>query len=827
MLYCSKYRDDSKRIFANLMKTILLSIFLFLYPFSLTSQERNKKFTATRIAEQPIIDGKLDDKVWSDLPFATGFTQTIPYNGRKASQNTQVKIAYDNHAIYFGAMLYDTAPDSILTGLGKRDANDSDINADLFIIELNPYNNDQLLFAFKLSASGIQIDEKVGYASWDKSWDAVWYSDVSIQDHGWIAEVKIPYSALRIPSQKEQVWGMHLYRCLKRKEEWSSWTFVNEKEESTLHQAGELYGINNITPPLRLSFTPYLSSYWTHNSETGKQDFSFKGGLDLKYGINESYTLDMMLVPDFGQVQSDDAVLNLSSVETYFTEKRGFFTEGTEMFSKGDIFYSRRIGATPINFSEPYSSLDENEYISTNPTETQIVNATKISGRNAKGLGIGFLNAVTAKESATVKNRLTGEMRKETTQPITNYNVFLLDKALKNNSSICFINTNAWYTDNSRIANVTGTDFTFISKNNTFALFGKGALSQIYQDRSRFGYYYNLAFNKISGNFKFGLSQHLISDTYNPTDLGYLANNNQIENRLRFSYHIIEPRGSVLSSQNNLSLVNSWLYKPTDYAAFEIDFDSYTTFINQFGLGLFAGCTPIKKYDFYEPRVKGWKVEEPTAWYVGVNGQTDLKKSFALFFEYFYWGATEYNKQLNMLTVKPSFRLSENLTMSYTFWLESNENAIGYVKHIDTTDTIYFGRRDMKTISNAFETDFIFSKTSSISLRARHYWSRVNYKQFYELNRNGTLNSHINFDGADNINFNALNIDLVYSWQFAPGSQLSIVWKNDIYNNGTITKKSFFDNLSDTWDSPQQNSLSVKVLYYLDYLHFKRKKYVI
>ncbi len=805
------------------MKPLLLVILLTGISFITFSQEKDKKFVATRIQNPPQIDGILDDEVWKNLPVATGFTQTIPYNGQSATQNTEVKIVYDDYAIYVGAMLYDSAPDSILTGLGKRDSEDNEINADLFIVELNPYNDDQLLYAFKLSASGVQIDEKVGYASWDKTWNAVWYSDVSVNDKGWTAEIRIPYSALRIPSKDEQVWGMHLYRCIKRKEEWNSWTFVDEKEESTVHQAGELYGINNIEPPLRLSITPYISTYWDHNSSTGKQEMSLKGGLDLKYGINKSYTLDMMLIPDFGQVQSDDAVLNLTSVETYYSENRGFFTEGTELFSKADIFYSRRIGATPVNYSKAYSELQDNEYVSENPLETQIINATKISGRNANGLGIGFLNGVTACESATIKNSETGDKRSFQTQPLTNYNVLVFDQALKNNSSISLINTNAWYTDHSRVANVTGTEFTLMNNKNTMALFGKGALSQIYEKDTDLGYYYDVSINKVSGNFKFRLNQVLLSDTYNPTDLGYLANNNQIQNNLRLTYNITKPFGKVLSTYNNLIFTNSWLYKPIEYAVFEINFDSYTTFKNQFQLGIFAGSTPIKKYDFYEPRVTGWKYEEPTAGYVGINGQTDTKKTFALFTEYFLWKANEYHKSTEIYTLMPSFRFNNKWTLNYTIWNELDKNAIGYVDQNSLTNMIYFGRRDINTMGNTLQTNYIFNKKSSISLRARHYWSTVDYKQYYTLRKDGTLNSETDFEGTNNINFNALNIDMVIRWHFAPGSQLTLVWKNDIYDTRNKIQKSFIDNLSDTWNSTQKNSISLKVLYYLDYLYLKKK----
>lgn len=163
--------------------------------------------------------------------------------------------------------------------------------------------------------------------------------------------------------------------------------------------------------------------------------------MDVKYGINQSFTLDMTLVPDFGQVRSDNQVLNLSPFEVKFDENRSFFTEGTELFSKGDLFYSRRVGARPINFYEVQNQLQANEYVVENPSESRLLNATKISGRTAQGLGIGFFNALTNKMEAVVENNL-GERRFIETQPLSNYNILVFDQTLKNNSSVSFINTN-------------------------------------------------------------------------------------------------------------------------------------------------------------------------------------------------------------------------------------------------------------------------------------------------------------------------------------------------------------------------------------------------
>jgi hypothetical protein len=197
-----------------------------------------------------------------------------------------------------------------------------------------------------------------------------------------------------------------------------------------LTQEGIWKGVSHIKPPLRLQFSPYFSVYANHypynlpdqKNWTGQVN----GGLDVKYGINQAFTLDATLIPDFGQVQSDNLVLNLTPFEVKYNEYRNFFTEGTELFSKGNLFYSRRIGGSPIHEYDVYNNLDSNETVIKNPTESKLINATKISGRTQNGLGIGFLNAITKPQYATIENTATKEERQELTDPLTNYNVLFL-----------------------------------------------------------------------------------------------------------------------------------------------------------------------------------------------------------------------------------------------------------------------------------------------------------------------------------------------------------------------------------------------------------------
>jgi len=232
-------------------------------------QIERKELNAIRVDKPPKIDGLLDDEVWDDLKPATDFYQYRPFNDRPATYKSEVYVTYDNNAIYVAAHLIDPSPDSILTELGVRDA-DLDMNADKFSIDISPFNDGINGFTFMVSASGVQTDVnrssrgRRGFSSGtqgDKNWDAVWKSKVNINDMGWDVEIEIPYSALRFPKNNIQEWGINFWRDLRRKDEYSSWNFVDREVRNQMNYLGVLKGINGIKPPLRLSLYPYISGY--------------------------------------------------------------------------------------------------------------------------------------------------------------------------------------------------------------------------------------------------------------------------------------------------------------------------------------------------------------------------------------------------------------------------------------------------------------------------------------------------------------------------------------------------------------------------------------
>mgnify|MGYP006280969451 CR=1 FL=1 len=804
------------------MKTFLIRILFFsiiiIFSFHQAVSQEKRSHEAVRIVSEVHIDGVLDEEFWSKLSPAKDFYQYSPYvKDKPARFNSKVYLAYDDAAIYVGAYLYDDNPDSILREYSRRD----DIkNTSYFTIYIDPYGDSKVSNGFGVTASGIQYDMKSTESNGeDRGWDAVWKSGVSYTEQGWVVEMRIPYSALRIPSQSDE-WGVQYIRQIRRYREQTVWNPMDPNKDGFLNQFGKLKGIKDIEPPLRLSLMPYLSSYADYYTKEDAWEYSYKGGMDLKYGINESFTLDMILIPDFGQVQSDDRVVNLSPYEQYYDEKRAFFMEGTELFDRGDIFYSRRIGSEPVNYYAVDDSLQADEEISSNPDAPQLINATKFSGKTSNGLGVGILNAMTAGTSATIRDTITGEKRQVKTDPFTNYNMVVVDKSINTNSYVSFANTNVYRGTDFYTANVSALDFKISDTSNTYAISGVGALSQQYypDKNNNFGHRYWLNAGKVSGDFTYSISQLVESDTYDPNDLGFLQSNNDFVTSLNFAYRKFEPTGLYQSWRNNLNVSYSQQNKPREFVNIDMWGQSVMTLKNYTTIGINSYIRPTTTNDFNEPRVEGWKYVAPKYYEAGFFVSPDYRKSFLIDVsgEYGVSPRDEYSRY--DMEISPRARLSDKLTLSHELEIEHSVNENGYVDSETSGEQteIIFGRRNKHNVTNTLDASYIFNDKSALAFRMRHYWLKVNYNSFFQLTPDGLLNE-IEYQDNEDFSTNIFNIDMTYSWRFAPGSEMSVVWKNAIYKEEEDTLDNYFSNIEKVINAPGSNSLSLKILYYIDY----------
>ncbi|MDR3652743.1 MAG: DUF5916 domain-containing protein [Paludibacter sp.] len=798
----------------------LTGIVVILFFINNLFADEKKSIEAIRISTPITIDGVLDEAVYKQAKPASNFVQIQPYNGKPAMQPTEVYLFYDESAIYIGAMLYDSKPDSIFKYLTERDNTGM---SDYFGVYIDPYNQGQLAFGFFITPAGVQLDSKAIKSdddNEDANWNAVWESKTRITDKGWTVEMRIPFSELRFSGKTGNIWGLNMFRNIRRYNSNNSWNFIDRNVSGFIHQEGQITGIKDVKPPVRLSFSPYLATYFQPKTSTSPSSFLYKGGMDLKYGINESFTLDMMLIPDFGQIQSDDKKLNLSPYELYYSEKRQFFNEGTELFQRANIFYSRRIGAAPI-FSA-YNSLSNNEIVDYNPNETQLVNASKVSGRTNDGWGIGVLNAMSLPSNAVIKDTLTGKTRDVSIQPFTNYNVIVVDKSMKNNSYISIINTNVYMFGNPFRANVTATEFQFRDKSKTFALKGKGGISMRGDSTLEKGYYGFLSLQKNKGQLQYGISQNLYSDKYNPNDLGYLQRNNILTTESYIYYQIIKPFSIFREMNGNMWWDYLRIYNPSTVYANQMGYNANVTFINNYSANINGGYS-TKVSDYFEPRVAGRFFSDPHFFWYNINLNTDTRKNLNFFFHYGHTRQPTTDYVANYGDASASLRLGQQFQINYSLSFNNTLNGVGFVNNINNGDSIIFAKRNVKTLENIFSTSYILSNKASLTLRVRHYWSGALNKIYYLLLADGSLRNNPTYNQNIDQNYNAFTVDMIFTWNFAPGSELVCAWKDSAITDQNYVINNYWNNLQNTLLN-QLNSLSIKVLYYIDYNRFKRKK---
>lgn len=786
-----------------------------------------KKLNAKKTTAAVKIDGLLNDTAWINAPMAADFIEWRPNANTPENYNnrTEVRILYDDNSIYIGGYCHELTSDSISRELVGRDV----VGTNDFVgVIFDTYNDKINASGFYVTPLSEQFDAKYSNTGGeDGSWSAVWYSESKIQKDGWTFEMRIPYSALRF-SPKGTEWGLNITRRRNKTGQQYMWHPVSPTINGFINQEGLWTGISNIKPPVRLSLSPYFSAYVNHYpyNVPGVKNTSqsVNGGMDIKYGINQNYTLDMTLIPDFGQVQSDKKVLNLSPFEVKYEENRAFFTEGTELFNKGNLFYSRRVGSEPLYKNNVGSKLHSNEIVTENPTETKLLNATKISGRNRQGLGIGFFNAVTKSMYAEVEDTLTHEKRSVETGPLTNYNIMVVDQTMKNNSSVSLINTSVVRSGAAYDANVTAGILDLNNKKNTYNFYGKMAVSNLSSPGSSVtGYSHNFSFAKTGGRFNFSINEELANKKYDINDIGILFNNDYIDHSLWFGYKWIKPKGwynnIYLNFNNNLSN----RFSDGKFQSYNINANVNGQLKNLWGYGAYVAYN-ANGHDFYEPRIAGREFRPGQSFVSEIWGSTNRAKKY-----YADWDVTLSFRDLlkgrsSYVGIGQRYRFNDKFSLSTNFSYNLSHNNLGFADYLQSSDEIIFSQRTRKTSENTFSVKYSFSKKSGLSMISRHYWSQVAVKKYHTLNVDGSLTANSSYSGNNDYNFNLFNIDLVYTWQFAAGSFINIVWKNAIQESDAEIRNKYFKNISRTVSSDQNNNISIKILYYLDYLNLKKKR---
>jgi hypothetical protein len=814
-------------IFCSFLLAVVLHEGLFAQPLP-------KQLPAKRTSSNIKIDGNIDEPAWKDVIPAKDFVEFRPNGGapEDSANRTEIFLLYDNTAVYVAGFCHERTRDSISTELVGRDV----VGVNDFVgVIFDTYYDKINAVGFYITPLGEQYDAKYspGDRSEDETWSAVWSGEAKIRSDGWTFEMRIPYSALRFSSRDNQTWGLNITRRRNKTGQQYMWNPIDVKVNGLVNQEGAWTGIEKIKPTLRLSFSPYMSVYANHYPYDipGQKNLtsSVNGGMDVKYGISQSFTLDMTLIPDFGQVQSDNQVLNLTPFEIKYNEYRSFFTEGTELFSKGNLFYSRRVGGLPLHYydvqdtSSSYDHISSNERFIKNPTESKLLNATKISGRTKSGFGLGFFNAVTQPMYATVEDITTLSKRKIETNPLTNYNILVFDQTLKNHSSISFINTSVLRNGSDYDANVSAALFDVSNKKNTYKWNGKFAVSQLFNKNDKYvsGYAHLIGFAKSSGSLNFMFNEDLANDKYDVNDAGILFNNNYLDHYLWVGYQWVKPTKWYNQARINYNGTYSRHYRPAAFQNFFTNVNGNLQLKNLAFIGIFFGYIAGGN-DFYEPRKEGRIFKSSRRTQINLFLESNVVKKYSYGFNLQANQSHLFKGRDYQIGLFNNFRFNDKFSIGQQINYEPFTNDAGFYD-FDNNDVI-FSRRDRHTVENVFKAKYNFNNKSGITFRARHYWSKVKNKEFFILNTDGSLSPDPSYANINHQNFNSFNIDMVYTLQFAPGSFINLVWKNAIYTNDADIQYKYFKNLDRTIGSPQNNSISLKILYYLDYVNFKKKK---
>jgi hypothetical protein len=411
----------------RLLPAVAVVIALFVSPETVRGQDGAAGYVhdrdapralAQRITEPITIDGRLDEAVWEEASPVTEFTQVVPNEGQPASQRTEVRFLYDDEAIYVGARLHDTG--EIRGRLGRRDMPLGD--SDWLTVIFDSYHDHRTAYGFEVNPRGVRSDQSRAGGREDPSWDPVWEVATTVDDEGWTVEMRIPFSQLRFSGEPVQTWGLQVERSIARNREFSVWSFTPQDQPGGIPRFGHLTGLERIPTGKRLEVLPYTVARAAYVDPRGNpfrtgSEYDLDAGVDLKYRVTSDLTLDATVNPDFGQVEVDPAVINLSAFETFFQERRPFFIEGADIFRFGtgganQVFYSRRIGRQP-SLAPPFAARDV-------PDATRILGAAKLSGRTAGGWSIGVMDAVTRREIARFHDQ-NGALGEVVAEPLTNY----------------------------------------------------------------------------------------------------------------------------------------------------------------------------------------------------------------------------------------------------------------------------------------------------------------------------------------------------------------------------------------------------------------------
>lgn len=856
------------------------------------SESKRVQVTAVRHAGGIGLDGRLDEAAWLSAPPISGFVQSDPVQGAAPTERTEVRVVFDDDALYVGARMYDSAPDSIVARLGRRDAQ---LESDYFTLYIDPYLDRRSGFYFSITAAGTLADGVLMNDEWnDDTWDGIWQGKASIDEEGWTAELRIPYSQLRFYRREQYVWGINFQRFIARKNERDYLVYTPRNESGFVSRFVDLVGISQIRPRRQVEIMPYVTTRaeYTHpdvNDPFNDGSSYVPGvGADFKVGLSSNLTLDATINPDFGQVEVDPAVVNLSDFETFFEERRPFFIEGASVFNFGrggsrsnwgfnwgnpDLFYTRRVGRAPQG-----GMPDEAEFTD-RPDVTRILGAAKVTGKLGRGLSVGTVHAVTARESGQVTE--AGRDYSLEVEPLTYYGVFRgLKEVQEGRHALGFMSTiTARDLAGSRLrdalngqAFVAGLDgWMFLDRNKKWVVTGWGSLSNVrgtavritdlqrnslhYFQRpdakhirvdssatSLTGFAGRIMLNKQQGNVILNSAIGVISPGYDVNDLGFQWRTDVVNGHVGVGYNWSEPGRFT----RNATVIG---------AAFRsIDFEGNTIWTGIWGL---AEVQLLNYYYLsvnaaYNPqtinnrRTRGGPLMLNLPGYeVNLSVNTDRRKPWVFGFQF----GTYQAESGSSLYVQPSVEWKPasnvDVTVGPSLYL-NNEPAQWVDVYDDPLATATYGQRyvfanlDQVTLSSDIRLNWTFTPQLSFQLFAQPLISAGAYSGYKELARPKSFDFTLygqggstfdaetltaDPDGAgpapsfqiDNpdFNFKSLRGNAVLRWEYRPGSVLYLVWTQLRSLSDEDGSFRFNRSLNRLWQAEPDNIFMIKLTYWI------------
>lgn len=790
--------------------------FLLLFPFLLVAGSGSKKVSAVRVDTPPRVDGVLSEPQWQRATPTADFIQYLPLEGQPATQSTEVRILYDHDAIYVGATMRDSDPSRIVARLARRD---DEVESDWFSVRFDSYHDHQTAFEFTVNAAGVKTDILISDdgKEEDASWDVVWDAEVQITPEGWSAELRIPFKVLRFPDRDEQEWGVQFVRYISRLYEVQHWVLIGKSESGFVSKFGHLTGLSEITRPGQVEVLPYVvgGNRFVPKSPAfpDGNDLTSNAGFDVKIRPTTSLTIDATFNPDFGQVEADPAVLNLSTIETFYPEKRPFFIEGSQIFRLSTfggpgLFYSRRVGRA-IDIDPPPGG-----YIESQPRTATIVGAAKISGKTESGLSIGVLEAVTAEEEATFVDSV-GNKSRRVVEPLTNFTVVRLRQDVMENSNAGMMITTVQR--EGRIPAFTGgLDWNLKFDESTYRLDGflVGSHTSTPSGNILDGSAGSVGFAKDGGpHWRWNVGVDFTSKGYNINDVGFFRRPNDYGSSGRILYRDDE--------------VTGWkrIYNVEAGYHYRYNFDGANLF-HQYNLNGYimlpsfweiniGTSVNLGKYDDRETRGNGlFRRAESRS--VGLAVESDPREAVVGTLSMDVGGDSR-----NGSTLRAALQTELKLATSFTLTLlvENNNQSRQLAWVTNLVDTLVspdlisiVGERTTKQWDFTMRGSFIFARDLTLQAYLQVFFAKGRYENFMRMTAPDQFVPYV-FSWPD-FNRLSLNSNLVLRWEYLPGSTLFLVWSQARQGDYGSYATSLGDDFGNVFSLPMSNVLLLKVSYW-------------